>query len=194
MLKPGLLICFAILLVSPLPAQASDDAVAEPARVSAARLSFDVQLTEYKFDQPLDPSLSTQAIVEMLAKPAADADYEVVTSRRLSVDNEIEALVQTGQTVRLTTGTTQTPRGVSRNTKEYHVGKITRVIVASRVDGVLVNLDYTSSGVDEDRSEDQLPLIEKTTVQVTKTIELGKPALLGSSRDSVILVTVTAAQ
>lgn len=194
MLKTGLLICVTLLLVSPLAAQADDGAVAEPARVSAVGLSFDVQLTEYQFEQPLDPSLSTEAILELLAKPAAEAKYKIATSHRVSVDNEVESLVQAGQTVRLTTGTTQSSRGVSRNTKGVSVGKIVRVTVASRGDGVLIALNYASAGVEGDHSEDQARTISRTSVQTTRAIELGKPALVGCSRGSVILVTVTAAQ
>jgi len=194
MLKLVLFFCVAVPLAFPSPVQASDDAAPEAFPVSAAGHSFDVQLTEYQFDQPLDPSVSNAEILEILAKPAAEAHYKVVTSHRLSVDNETEALVQIGQNVSLTTETTQTPRGMSRNMKNVSVGKLTRVTVASRDDGVLIQVDYAATGANVDRSEDRHPVISKTTVQITRAIELGRLALIGSSRNSVISVIVTAAQ
>lgn len=194
MLKTALFFCGVLLMVSPLPARASDGSEAEktePTRVSAAQPSFIVQVTEYHLDQRLDPSLSNAAVLEMLAKPADKAGYEVAASQRISVYNDTESLVEMGQTVSVPTGTTQTGRGLSRTMEQVKIGVITRATVASRDDGILVELDYTSSRLDKDLSVDQVPGVLQTTVQTTRTVELGKRVLIGSTQTAVVVLKVT---
>lgn len=191
MRKTACFFCGALLLISLSPAQASDSSEAEPARVSAAQPSFIVQVTEYRLDQPLDPSVSSAAVLEMLAKPADQSGYEVATSQRISVYNETESLVQVGQTVSVPTGSTQTGRGLSRTMEQVEIGVVTKAKVAARDDGILIQLDYSSSKIDGDLSADQLPRILQTVVQTTRTVELGKRVLLGSTRTAVVVLKIT---
>ena len=194
MFKTAHFFCGALLLVSLSPALASDSSEAEHAKPKlalAAQPSFIVQVTEYHLDQPLDPSVSNAAVLEMLAKPADQAGYEVATSQRISVYNETESLVEVGQTVSIPTGTTQTGRGVSQTMEQVKIGVVTRATVSARDDGILVVLDYTSSNIDGDLPKDQLPRILQTVVQTTRTVELGKLTLLGGTRTAIVVLKVT---
>ena len=55
-------------------------------------------------------------------------------------------------------------------------------------------LTFESSRIGEDAGEDSPPTVNKTQVNATQLLELGKPDLVGSSTtssSSIIVVTVT---
>lgn len=73
-------------------------------------------------------------------------------------------------------------------------GTIVKVTVGTQGDKVAMDLTYESSALQEITDEDSPPNINKTKINASLQLELGKPSLVGgatSSSSSIIVATVT---
>jgi hypothetical protein len=160
-----------------------------------SRASFVVQLTEYQLEQPIDPSLSAAAILEMLTTQRDGEKCRPVETIRLSTVSGTESMAQFGRVVNVTVGKATTARGETvRNMQAVDVGSMIRVTAIPQNDRVAITLSFESSRISGDIDQDVAPDISKTQISTTQLLELGKPTLVGSSTttsSSIVLVTVT---
>ncbi len=81
------------------------------ANVSEIPASYIVQLTEYRLNQPINPSQSAAKILEMVSANDGDLKGEIVETIRLSALSDTESMVQFGRRVNVTVGKATTNRG-----------------------------------------------------------------------------------
>ncbi len=157
--------------------------------------SYVVQLTEYRFEQPLRPSQSAAEILELLAATGDSKKAEIVETVRLSTLSGTESMVQFGRRVSVTVGKATTRGGETVRQKQgYDVGTVVRLTARPQDDKVAMALTFDSSRIGEEVDEDSPPDVIKTQISSTLLLELGKPSLVGSSTQAssrVIVVTVT---
>ncbi|MDA7933087.1 type II and III secretion system protein [Mariniblastus sp.] len=191
MFKMFVCFCVALCAIESTFAQESTNS----ANVSNIPASYIVQLTEYRLDQPLNPSQSAAEILAMVSANGGDMKGEIVETIRLSTLSGTESMVQFGRRVNVTVGKATTNRGETvRNMQAIDVGTIVKVTLVPRNDKVAMMLTFESSRIGEDADEDSPPNVNKTQVNTTQLLELGKPDLVGSSTtssSSIIVVTVT---
>ena len=157
--------------------------------------TYVVQLTEFRLNQTLDPSLSAAQILELVSKKDNNAGYEAIETIRLSTLSGMESMVQFGRRVNVTVGKTVTRGGeTARNVQASDVGTIVRVTATPENGSVFLKLTYETSKLDGNGDEDTPPELTKTQISTTQLLELGQPRLVGSSTStptSVVVVTVT---
>ena len=157
--------------------------------------TYVVQLTEFRLNQTLDPSLSAAQILELVSKKDNNAGYEAIETIRLSTLSGTESMVQFGRRVNITVGKTVTRGGeTARNVQALDVGTIVRVTATPESGSVSLKLAYETSRLDGNGDEDTPPELTKTQINTTQLLELGQPRLVGSSTSapvSVVVVTVT---
>ena len=159
------------------------------------RTSFVVQLAEYQLEQPMDPSLSAAAILEMLTAQRDGKQCRPVETIRLSTVSGEEGMAQFGRVVNVTVGKATTARGETvRNMEAVDVGSMIRVMAIPQDGNVTITLNYESSRIIGDIDQDVPPSINKTQISTTLSLEPGKPTLVSSSSttsSSIIVVTAT---
>jgi hypothetical protein len=157
--------------------------------------TYVVQLTEFRLNQTLDPSLSAAQILELVSKKDNNAGYEAIETIRLSTLSGMESMVQFGRRVNVTVGKTVTRGGeTARNVQALDVGTIVRVTATPENGSVFLKLTYETSKLDGNGDEDTPPELTKTQISTTQLLELGQPRLVGSSTStptSVVVVKVT---
>jgi len=190
MFKFFVFFCSALLALESTSAQESTNAV----NVPETSASYVVQLTEYRLDQPLRPSQSAVDILAMVSANEGDTKGNIVETIRLSALGGTESMVQFGRRANVTVGKSTTNRGETvRNMQAIDVGTIVKVTIVPRNDQVAMTLTFESSRIGSDAGEDTPPSINKTQINTTQLLDLGKPNLVGSSTtssSSVIVVTV----
>ena len=191
MFKSTLPICIALCATA--SAFAQDSTTTGSAADSQA--SFVVQLSEYQLEQPVDSSLSADAILEMLTAQRDGEKCRPIETIRLSTVSGVESLAQFGRRVNVTVGKATTARGETvRNMEAVDVGSLVRVTAILQDGKVAITLNYESSRVIGDIDQDVPPNINKTQVSTILSLEPGKPALVSSSSttsSSILVVTVT---
>ena len=161
---------------------------------SSKQASFIVQLTEYRLRQPVDPPRSVSDILAILARPGGNEEYQPIETIRLSALSGTESTVQFGRRVNVTVGTTTNRGGTVKNVQAVDVGTLVRVTPALQAGKVALKLEFESSRIEGDATQDSPPDISTTQIKTTQLLELGKPSLVGSTTstaNSVILITVT---
>ena len=173
---------------------AFEEGATNPPNLSEISASYIVQLMEYRLEQPIDPSQSATEILALVSRNDGDPKKKVETIR-LSASSGIESMAQFGQTVFVTVGTVAMNKGfpVQKSMQAMEIGTLIKVTVVPQNDKVAVTLTYESSSVGE-VAGDSPPNINKTKVNTTQLLDLGKPSLVSGSTtvsSSILVVKVT---
>ena len=185
-----------LIFVSLLIAGASSAQDASTSLGSAAKpTTYVVQITEFRLNKTLDPSLTAAQILELVSSKDDNAGYEPIETIRLSTLSGTESMVQFGRLVNVTVGKNMTRGGETQRTLQaFDVGTIVRVTATPENGSVSMKLTYETSRLDGNSDEDTPPELTKTQISTTQLLELGKPRLVGSSTSvptSVVVITVT---
>lgn len=187
---------FPIIFVSLIIAGASSaqDASTSPGEAGKPS-SYVVQLTEFRLNQTLDPSLTAVQILELISRANDNADCVPIETIRLSTLSGTESMVQFGRRANVTVGKTVTRGGeTARSIQVVDVGTIVRVTATPESGAVSLKLTYESSRLDGNGDEDTPPELIRTQISTIQMLELGQPRLVGSSSSastSMIVVTIT---
>ena len=157
--------------------------------------SYIVQLTEYRLNQSIDSAKSAAEILALVSKDNDDPKRKVETIR-LSASSGIESMAQFGQTVFVTVGSVSGNKGlpVQKSMQGMEIGTLVKVTVVPQNDKVAMTLTYESSSLGEAAGEDSPPDINKTRVNTTQFLDLGKSSLVSASTtssSSILVVKVT---
>jgi hypothetical protein len=181
MFRAFLCICVALGAIGYAFAQGTTNSPNGP-EISA---SYIVQLTEYRLNQPMDSSKSAAEILALVSKDSDDLKRKVETIR-LSASSGVESMAQFGQTVFVTVGTVSGNKGfpVQKSMQGMEIGTLVKVTVVPQNDKVAMTLTYESSSLGEAAGEDSPPDINKTKVNTTQLLDLGKSSLVSASTTS----------
>ena len=148
-----------------------------------------VELSEYNLEQAIPTGLGEDEVIDALLKGGA----KPVETIRLTAMSETESMVQLGRRVALTTGT-MTRNGVkTRQTTDMEIGTILRLKIKQHANGAIADIDYSTSRLDGDETNDSPPDVLTNTMQSTQVYVLGKARLLstvGAGKLTGVLVTV----
>ncbi len=164
----------------------ADEPEAEP-RVDTTQ--YLVELTEYSLDKAVSIGLSEPELIVAIR----DANAKPVETIRMTAMAEAESFVQLGRRITVTTGTVKNGNTASRQTTDVEIGTILRIRVKPNANEAIANIDYTTSRVEGDATDEQAPDILTNTTQSTQLYTLGKPRLLSmidSGKRTAIIVTL----
>lgn len=192
MLRVFVCICIALCAKDATFAQVATN----PSNASEISASYLVQLTEYRLDQPMDPSQSAAEILALVSRNDGDPKRKADTIR-LSALSGTESMAQFGQTVFVTVGTVAMNRGggpVQKSVQGMEIGTLIKVTVVPQNDKVAMTLTYESSSLGDAEEEDSPPSINKTKVNTTQLLDLGKSSLVSvstTSSSTILVVKIT---
>lgn len=156
--------------------------------------SFIVQFTEYRFKEPLKTNQTSAEILAMTTAKDGVAEAKMVESIRMSTIGGVDSMVQFGKNANVIVGKSRTNRGETiSNSRTVSVGTIVKVKISPYKDKVKLQLSYETSKLEEADKEGSIPDIYKAKIATTQLLELGKPAIVGSTTNassSVIVATV----
>jgi hypothetical protein len=155
-----------------------------------AQAQYLATVAEYRLDQPFSITASEKEVLDYIR----DQKMEPVETVRRTVMSDAYSHVQFGKRVTVTTGKIVNRDVVSRQTETMEIGTILDIRIERHERGATANLEYTSSQLEGDGTEDSPPDITTTTVQTTQVFELGKPRLVGArsgSETSFVIATIS---
>ena len=134
-----------------------------------------VTLSEYHLAKPVPVEATEVEILEMLRQ----SKQEPVETVRLTAFADTDCMMNLSKQVNLVTGTTTRGPVVSKQTETYQVGTILRVRIVAKGEGVIAEIDYSTSRISSD--EVDFPEVQSNSVEATSYFNLGKQRLLSSS-------------
>jgi len=149
-----------------------------------------VTLSEFQLPDAATPSLTADEITSQIA---AKKLLPIETIRVAIVDG-IEGMAQFGKQVAVTTGTTGNRDSKTRQTRDVPIGTIIRVTSKSNGSEIVLSIQYESSRLNGNGTDDSAPDILTNRITTTQAISLSKPTLLGgTSKDqsSYAILTLT---
>lgn len=149
-----------------------------------------VELSEYKLEQSIPTGLGEGEVVDAILKSGT----KPVETIRLTAMSETESMVQVGRRVALTTGTMTRGGVTNRQTKDIEIGTILRIQIKQHAKGAIADIDYSTSRLDGDGTDDSPSDVLTNTMQSTQIYGLGKTRLLstvGAGKLTGVLITVS---
>ncbi|WP_372722937.1 hypothetical protein [Novipirellula sp.] len=149
-----------------------------------------VELSEYKLEQSIPTGLGEGEVVDAILKSGT----KPVETIRLTAMSETESMIQVGRRVALTTGTMTRGGVTTRQTKDIEIGTILRIQIKQHAKGAIADIDYSTSRLDGDRTDDSPSDVLTNTMQSTQIYGLGKTRLLstvGAGKLTGVLITVS---
>lgn len=157
---------------------------------TSARQSFMVTIAEYQMEASVPVSASEKDLLDSIRKDGL-TPAEVV---RFTVLSDTEGMVQFGKQTAVVIGSVTTRTGTSRNMQQYDLGTLIKVSVSPDGAGVITKLQFESSRLQGEGTEDSPPDVATATISTSRSHVLGVPCLMGSTtadNTSYIFLTVT---
>jgi len=138
---------------------------------------FLVTLSEYHLEGPI-PVNATEAEILDIVRDSEIKPFETV---RMTAAEQTESMVNFGQQVTVTTGKVARGPVTSRQTQSVKIGTILRVRIAEHANGALAEIDYSTSRLNGNGTDDSPPDVLTNTLQATQIYKLGEQRLLSTS-------------
>lgn len=167
---------------------------AEPVNGVSELTSYNVELTEFRLKESLDPNLHVEKLAGVLREQKTSDIVELTETVRLSVLTNHESSVQFGKSVTVTVGAVVSANGRARSTQVRQVGTVARVTAMEEGGKVLLKLMYEASRNDGKGTDDSPPDVFTTKIETTILLKPDTPALIGGTSaepSSYLLVTVS---
>jgi hypothetical protein len=175
-MKP-LSMALVLLVVFSSIAQCEERTKDDASAASPSRTQFLVTLSEYHLEGSIPVKASEAEILDIM-RGAGAIPVETV---RMTATLDTESMVQFGKRVTVTTGSVTRGPTTSRQTQSMEIGTILQVRIESNGDGVIAEVDYSTSRLSGSGTDDSPPDVLTTTVKATQIYELGKQRLLTTS-------------
>lgn len=143
----------------------------------SAPTQFLVTLAEYRLDQPIPVEATETEILESVRR----SKVTPVETVRMTAGENSENLVNFGRQVSVTAGTVSRGPVTSKQFNSVQIGTVLKVRLVSHTDGVQAEIDYSTSRVAANGTEDSPPDVVSNTVQTTQVYALGKQRLIAMS-------------
>lgn len=164
----------------------ASEADAEPQQDTTQYL---IELSEYELKQAIPVGLGEAETIDAIL----GSDAKPIETIRLTAMSDTESMVQFGKRVAVTTASMTRGDAVTRQTKEIEIGTILRLLIKPHAKGAVADIDYSTSRIDGEGTEDSPPDILTNTMQSSQVYVLGKSRLLsttGVGKLTGVIVTV----
>ncbi len=167
------------------------NAIASDENANAVAKPFErylVTLSEYQLEGAASPKLSDSDIFAMITTQKLTP----IETIRVSTISGFEGMAQFGKQVTVTTGKTTNRESTMRQTRQVPIGTVLRVTAKSEGSEVMMNIQFESSRLDGEGTDDSPPDIVTNRISTSQLFSLEKPTMVGgTSADKSFYAIVT---
>ena len=156
---------------------------------ASIQTQFMVTLAEYHLEKQI-PVDATEAEILKIIRSAGTAPFETI---RMTASENTESMVNFGKSITVTTGRISRGPTTTRQTETMQIGTILNARIAEHANGAIAEIDYTTSRLNGEGTEDSPPDLDTNTAQATQIYAIGEPRLLstwGTDKVTCIVVTI----